>query len=278
MGNTSSQSSLTSLEQKCTDVIVSTAQKCATSIQMEQVVTISGNNNIIDGAKFKQAIRYELNCSLMAESMLDIQTKIANAIEQESKAEGQQFSASNVSSSNSTTIMNQVRENINIQTMNEIMTKVNMRQGLDLSGSGNVIRDWEMDQTGNLIQEASLKALNGIKSFTEVNNAVKQTADSKTKGMFDFLTDWLQNMPLVIGIVAVIFIYIMFGGGGQQIQDQMSQWVPPPVSQEYLNMFPGAQGQPNQSQGYMNQGYANQGYANQEYPQQFQNPQSPYIQ
>jgi hypothetical protein len=242
-GSTTTTNSMTDLEQKCTSIMVSSMQNCGSVLKGDQTLTISGNNNILDGGKQKQYIHYQANCDQLAQNMVSIQTQIATEIEQKAIAIGQQISMTDVSSTNINNILHNVQEHVNINTMNEIMTTVNMTQGIDVSGNNNIIRNWTQDQTGDLLVSASQKVLNQIDSFTEVNNKIKQTADAKTENMLSFLTDWLQNVPLIIGIVAVIFLYIMFGGGSSptdqvsQVSQMAQQWIPPPTSATYNNMF-----------------------------------------
>lgn len=217
MGGTTSKSDYSSFNQSLVDIMFHAMQKCATKIEMEQVVDVQGDYNDLSGIRMAQGIQYQINCNQMQQSIAEIRNDMANAIQQEAKATGQMAQFGNTDAESRVSIASQVSNSVTMDSMNELMTTVNMKQLIKVNGRYNLLRNFDMQQTSKLVADAAQKILSKIDAVTKLDNIAKQVSTSETKNFFSFLTDWLGNLGMlgiavIIGIVVLAYLFISGGG------------------------------------------------------------------
>lgn len=206
-GQTKSSSKYSAFNQSLVNVMLSASQKCATQIQMQQIVDVSGDYNVITGVKMAQGIQFKLNCAQMQQSLANIRNDMSNAIEQQAKATGQIASMGSTVAEASANIVNQVSNAVTMQSINELFTTVNMAQMIKVNGKYNLLRDFDMQQTSEIFADASQKILGQIEAVTTMDNKATQSTTSETKNPLSFLTDWLSGLGS-IGIIIIIAVLV----------------------------------------------------------------------
>lgn len=223
MGNGSSSKTTTNIDTSiAVNALAQTIMNCTSNVQAGQSFIISGNGNIVSNSTQVQALSFNSTCKQSSENMADLQAKISNAISQVASTQTQAvMSAISAGSESETdvTIRNDVEQNITQQTIQNIISNVTAQQSLIISGNNNVVNNFTQNQTLSIVTSACQNSINSLKSVSDMNAAIDQSAKTEQKdpiagiigavgglidSVFTGMATAMGPIVILIGVVLVV--------------------------------------------------------------------------
>lgn len=246
------------LTNKMTSNMVKSCESNVENIQDVQIVlkNIDGCSLNYSGTDQKMDAKVDANCVQTSISKTELQSNLNNALDQFTKSTTSigLLSASSTISQNIADVRNTIN---NERVLNDIMTALN--KGINKQGNTIIVDGYKCrpvitrDMLGNetihgdtldlgntsqaLISNTIFKGLQSSdelnKAVTALDNAVKQTAEATTLGLFDGIAQAggpLIAIAVVIGVcvvlVALIKVGVFGGSGGSNGQVQIDNDIP----------------------------------------------------
>ncbi len=220
MGSVYSKNTVNDVVNLLTNVVIDATQGCQSSISQDQVINISGNNNVkinLGKIDWSQVVNYNTTCSSMVSTQNTIDDNLKQEVKEITKALNQNLNlnpgsteAENVANL-VTTLSVQIKESFN-QTCQNVISQ---DQVINISGNRNsqitASLDWNQTTDGvfKCIQEDS--AVNNIKE--QLEQQIRQKADVE-------VANALGPIIIVILIVTIIIAYFIFKGYTDTLKSQ----------------------------------------------------------
>lgn len=230
MGGTSSKTKSETITDIITDVAVKDMQQCASFIAQDQIISVQGSGNIISGVKMVQAATINMECYQKSRNIVDLQNAIINSMNQAamSKASGFPTLDSGTKSATYNKIVNNIRNTINMEMLQNCVASVNQKQAIYIQGNRNITADVAMDQTASQLKNCMADRIMNSSLGTDIQNLVKQDAESETKSPLSFITDIFGGMfntvILIVGAIVLLIVLAIigpsFGGDSSSSDDE----------------------------------------------------------
>jgi type IV secretory pathway VirB2 component (pilin) len=227
MGGSSSRSVTEVIRESITSAAFSAQNKCVTNLTTNQLLSITGNNNIIRNVDLSQTTTFKQNCGQNTDLVRDVQSRMLAAVaaSSEAKSAGLNFSLGS-NSSTENRIRDIIKTNITTEVLNEIVTNSVQNQEIRIRGSNNIVEGASMKQLQDIFSDAAQKTAEKITSeltaTTTATTASSATSESVLQPLVDIMQSWVAGFVLlaIIAVVAVIVIgpdkiMAMFGFGGK---------------------------------------------------------------
>ncbi len=232
MGGTSSKTTSETITDIITNVAVKDMQQCASFIAQDQIITVSGNGNIVSDVRMVQAATINMECYQKSRNIIDIQNAIVNSLNQAaaSKASGFPTLDSGTKSATYSKIINNIRNDITMEMIQNCVATINQKQAIYISGNRNITMNVAMEQTASQLKNCLAERIMQTSVGTEIQNLVKQEAASETKSPFSFITDifggMMNTIILIVGAIVLIIVFAIVGpsfGDSDDDDDEYTQ-------------------------------------------------------
>jgi len=186
MGGSHSTNKATAISNFATKILTSNILNCSTNANAVQRTIVSGNYNVLNGISQVFTVKLSAGCFQDASTMLDLQTKITNAISQQAKAQSVTLTGALGKSDSDveTLIKSNVQTYVNSKSITNLIQSVNLQQELVVSGNHNIIKNFSQNLTSDLIFKGGQKLINKVINKTAGKNVVKTKSIALQKSFF----------------------------------------------------------------------------------------------
>jgi hypothetical protein len=197
------------------DVIVKNMQNASVTSSLTQDVNIVNSGEIKD-LQITQGLTFKSEIFQSAQNMADLQNSLKSALEGAASATGSGvFSALGGSKSNLTQrIINDIQNNVNMQTMQDVSTTITQVQNVNLINTQTgKIKGLTIDQAQGVYRNAAQQIVAKFSSINDISNDAKGKSDAVTKNPISEIIDSVfSGITGVWIIIAVIFIVVCIVG------------------------------------------------------------------
>jgi hypothetical protein len=199
-----------------------TISRCFINSDQSQLLDFNfdviGNNNKV---KIEQAMSavFDVDCKQKSKVQSEVTQNVINAIKQEAKAKGTDFSFTNTETDNYVLNLSELRSNVDMDSIVETIVSIKQKQiiksGGSIVGDGNVI-SLSQGITLQAFLDATMDAIK-LSSFTQAAaNEIDQKGDSETKSTMVGVVNAISDMVGAIGaawfiMIAVVVLAIVGG-------------------------------------------------------------------
>ena len=206
-----------------TTMITQDMMNCSTMVTQRQSLDISGSGNVLDGVTMKQGFKINVKCLQDSNRKAQLDTAIANAVEQTAESEGVALVGA-IGASKSEVITNlrtRISNEITMQALVNCASSINNTQGISISGDYNLLRNVTLEQFGEMVRNCVQNVVSNTSMVNDLRNTVDQQASATTKGPLDFIADIFTGptaiiMMVIVLIVIIAIAYLVMGGGGAE--------------------------------------------------------------
>lgn len=193
---------------------------CRSNTEVTQSFIISGDYNVVKGAKQVQYVKLSAQCAQDVKNLADIQQSVANAIKSAANSQSVALigALGKSESDIDTFIKNDVEQNITQRTIADIVNDSNATQEFIISGNNNIVKKFSQQQTFDIVYKNSQNAVSQLRSVQIIKNAASSdasaTQEDPISNAITAAGDIATGIVSAYGTFGVIMILIFVCAGG----------------------------------------------------------------
>ena len=187
--------------------VVRNIQQCLQSASAIQSLEITGDGNVVDGLKMKQAVLINTTCMKETVNDINLANDITAALKASAQSQGSSFFGGSSSANVDSAVKNIVKSSLTLEDIQKCAQDTNAKQMIVLKGSNNVLRDVSMEQTMQVFRECLMNTVNRSNLLNKIFTQQDLNADSQAGSMLpSLLPDWNINWSYVLLFVLACLI------------------------------------------------------------------------
>ena len=227
MGGSSSKTKTEVVMESLNEIMVSSMQRCSTSSNIEQIISVKGTGNVLSDVEMHQVYTSMLTCV----NKTDIVSKLQNELTDKIKtyADSQSLALLGIADRSDAEVDNIIRSSVknavNVQTISEMVNNAQQKQAIYVEGVGNTLLKVNMKQIQSNIASSTQDLVANIDIVNKLTTDVDSVAKSKQQDPIANLLAGLSNLIsgpmmwvaiMLIGGLAIM-VYFLNTGAGQMI-------------------------------------------------------------
>jgi len=220
MGGHQSRQTLSATGRVVTTATLAQMQNCQAHLEGQNVVTVDGEDNTVEGVHQDLALNYNKGCVQHQTSRQGFEESLSNTIAQSLKSQEVALTSwlSAGSSDQADVIKNLIRNDVTTNVVQDCMGELSGRNIVRVRGRGNVEKDVTQALEVSVVQKCMQGTANSMKAIAGVTNLANQHLSHVSTNPLSFIADAIHAVTgslfgavgLAVGVVVAFVVLVLF--------------------------------------------------------------------